>query len=63
MESRGKIGRGKGSGFDPQLGFLEAANVRVSGKLGLILEGFAQWGKFAAQWAFLILAATVIAPL
>ena len=58
MESRGKMGRGKGSGFDPQLGrqwglgFLEAANVRVSGKLSLILEGFAQWGKFAAPSAF-----------
>ena len=56
MESRGKMGRGKGSGFDhrPQwgLGFLEASNVRVSGKLGLILEGSVQWGKFAAQSAF-----------
>ena len=54
------MGRGKGSGFDAQLGrqwgkfvgFLEASNVRVSGNLGLILEGFAQRGKFAAQSAF-----------
>ena len=46
---------GPGKRFDKQLGrlgFLEASNVRVSGKLGLILEGFAQWGKFAAQSAF-----------
>ena len=47
-----EMGRRKGSGFDPQLGrqwglgFLEASNVRVSGKLGLILEGFVQWGEF-----------------
>ena len=60
MESKGKMVRGKGSGFDPQLGrqwgkfvgFLEASNVRISGKLGLILEGVGQWGKFAAQSAF-----------